>query len=244
MYSILRGEELDEGNETVSLFEQGGAISRLRAKEVAYNSKYPTEFFDAIVIDECHRSIYNVWKQVFRLLRRISNRINRHAKKTIGQALSRPHDVYKLPTPRTDDKPKCKKAPSGEAAIAEIGNAYHLVQTDGRSKRLTNFVIKLDKKLVTEEETFYSATLTKTEGGAASTTFKAGDFCSTQNFKKRLSGLGISYSFFYGDRELEHIKDLLVRLVERVVVRGKDDITFEFKNGLSVKAKTDGISAN
>lgn len=64
MYSILRGEELDENNETVSLYEQGGALSRQKAKEVVYNEKYPIEFFDIIVIDECHRSIYNVWKQV------------------------------------------------------------------------------------------------------------------------------------------------------------------------------------
>src|SRR5690606_29874272 len=27
-------------------------------------SKLPIEFFDFIVIDECHRSIYTVWKQV------------------------------------------------------------------------------------------------------------------------------------------------------------------------------------
>lgn len=64
MYSILRGEELDENNETVSLYEQGGALSRQKAKEVVYNERYPIEFFDIIVIDECHRSIYNVWKQV------------------------------------------------------------------------------------------------------------------------------------------------------------------------------------
>jgi type I restriction enzyme R subunit len=31
---------------------------------VAYNPKIPPEFFDFIVIDECHRSIYNLWKQV------------------------------------------------------------------------------------------------------------------------------------------------------------------------------------
>ena len=31
---------------------------------VAYNEKVPIEFFDFIVIDECHRSIYNLWKQV------------------------------------------------------------------------------------------------------------------------------------------------------------------------------------
>lgn len=64
MYSILKGEELDENNETVSLFEQGGALSRQKQKDVVYNAKYPIEFFDVIVIDECHRSIYNIWKQV------------------------------------------------------------------------------------------------------------------------------------------------------------------------------------
>jgi hypothetical protein len=31
---------------------------------VVYNADYPPEFFDFIVIDECHRSIYNVWRQV------------------------------------------------------------------------------------------------------------------------------------------------------------------------------------
>jgi type I restriction enzyme R subunit len=31
---------------------------------VAYNEKLPIEFFDFIVIDECHRSIYNLWQQV------------------------------------------------------------------------------------------------------------------------------------------------------------------------------------
>ncbi len=34
------------------------------AKEVVYNAKYPPEFFDCIIVDECHRSIYNVWSQV------------------------------------------------------------------------------------------------------------------------------------------------------------------------------------
>jgi type I restriction enzyme R subunit len=31
---------------------------------VVYNSKIPPEFFDFIIIDECHRSIYNIWRQV------------------------------------------------------------------------------------------------------------------------------------------------------------------------------------
>lgn len=63
MYSILKGEELDESAENESLFEQTSA-NRQPAKEVVYNEKYPPEFFDCIIVDECHRSIYNVWNQV------------------------------------------------------------------------------------------------------------------------------------------------------------------------------------
>lgn len=61
MYSILRVEELDESAETESLNEQTIVG---RPKEVVYNEKYPVEFFDFIIIDECHRSIYNLWQQV------------------------------------------------------------------------------------------------------------------------------------------------------------------------------------
>ena len=63
MYSILRGEELDESAEEESLYELRGADYQAQ-KEVAYNEKYPPEFFDCIIVDECHRSIYNVWNQV------------------------------------------------------------------------------------------------------------------------------------------------------------------------------------
>jgi type I restriction enzyme R subunit len=31
---------------------------------VVYNARGTMEFFDFIIIDECHRSIYNLWKQV------------------------------------------------------------------------------------------------------------------------------------------------------------------------------------
>ena len=63
MYSILRGEELDESAEETSFNEVESADSR-PPKEVVYNAKVPPEFFDCIIVDECHRSIYNVWKQV------------------------------------------------------------------------------------------------------------------------------------------------------------------------------------
>lgn len=60
LYSMLKGEistfpdDADEDEVDLS----GGQ------REIAYNSEYPPEFFDFIVIDECHRSIYNLWRQV------------------------------------------------------------------------------------------------------------------------------------------------------------------------------------
>ena len=63
MYSILKGEDIDESAEEESLYEQVGADNQA-TKEVIYNEKYPPEFFDCIIVDECHRSIYNVWNQV------------------------------------------------------------------------------------------------------------------------------------------------------------------------------------
>lgn len=63
MYSILKGEELDESTEEESMYEQTSADTQ-PVKEVVYNKKYPPELFDCIIVDECHRSIYNVWSQV------------------------------------------------------------------------------------------------------------------------------------------------------------------------------------
>ncbi len=61
-YSILKGEELDEKAEETN----PGEIKWTKREPVpvAYNPKAPLEFFDFVVIDECHRSIYNLWKQV------------------------------------------------------------------------------------------------------------------------------------------------------------------------------------
>ncbi|MBX3025799.1 DEAD/DEAH box helicase family protein [bacterium] len=62
LYSMLRGEELAEDIDEVSGFELAAADGRPR--EVRYNPALPIETFDVIVTDECHRSIYNLWRQV------------------------------------------------------------------------------------------------------------------------------------------------------------------------------------
>jgi len=62
LYSLLRGEELREDADELSAFEISAADDR--TKDVEYNPKIPIEAFDFIVTDECHRSIYNLWRQV------------------------------------------------------------------------------------------------------------------------------------------------------------------------------------
>jgi type I restriction enzyme R subunit len=62
IYSMLTGKELDPMDEEQSLQEVSEkSISR---KEVEYNPEIPIETFDFIIVDECHRSIYNQWSQV------------------------------------------------------------------------------------------------------------------------------------------------------------------------------------
>ena len=64
LYSILRGEELAEGADDISGAEIAAALGSTRTRDVVYNPAVPIEKFDFIVTDECHRSIYNLWRQV------------------------------------------------------------------------------------------------------------------------------------------------------------------------------------
>ena len=62
VYSILKGEELAPELEELSGFD-ASALQREPAP-VEYNPDVPIETFDVIITDECHRSIYNLWRQV------------------------------------------------------------------------------------------------------------------------------------------------------------------------------------
>ena len=61
MYSLLKDQEMDEAAEQINPAEM---VQPKQPMPVAYNGKIPPEFFDFIIIDECHRSIYNLWRQV------------------------------------------------------------------------------------------------------------------------------------------------------------------------------------
>ena len=61
MYSLLKDQEMDEAAEEINPAEM---VQPRQPMPVVYNAKIPPEFFDFIIIDECHRSIYNLWRQV------------------------------------------------------------------------------------------------------------------------------------------------------------------------------------
>ena len=62
VYSILEGEELDPELDELSGFD----LTPLQRESppVEYNPDIPIDMFDVIITDECHRSIYNLWRQV------------------------------------------------------------------------------------------------------------------------------------------------------------------------------------
>ena len=63
LYSMLRGEpDLEPDLEEQSFFDL--APWEGKPREVSYNPALPIETFDFIVTDECHRSIYHLWRQV------------------------------------------------------------------------------------------------------------------------------------------------------------------------------------
>lgn len=62
LYSILKGEPLEDEADEGSQFE-GSSLFR-DPPPVEYTAGIPPEFFDFIFIDECHRSIFQLWRQV------------------------------------------------------------------------------------------------------------------------------------------------------------------------------------
>jgi type I restriction enzyme R subunit len=64
LYSMLKGDsEFDAENEEGSSFDTARPWKGEPPK-VAYNACILPEFFDFIIVDECHRSIYELWSQV------------------------------------------------------------------------------------------------------------------------------------------------------------------------------------
>ena len=129
LYSMLKGEdEFLEDNEEGSLFETENAVFK-EPLPVVYNPKIPIETFDFIVVDECHRSIYNIWRQVLEYFDAFLIGLTATpTKQTIGffggnlvqdyaheqavvDGVNVGYDVYRIETKITKDGAKLSKEP-------------------------------------------------------------------------------------------------------------------------------------
>ena len=168
LYSMLKGEEnFEEENEEGSLFETENALFK-EPLPVIYNEKIPIEMFDFIVIDECHRSIYNIWRQVLEYFDAFLIGLTATpTKQTIGffggnlvqdyaheqavvDGVNVGYDVYRIETKITKDGAKLTKEPG-----------VFVPHRDRRTKRkkyreldddLTYTANQLDRDVVSENQ--------------------------------------------------------------------------------------------
>ena len=151
LYSILKGDpEYDQANEEASLFESSGP-SGGEPVPVEYTPGLPPETFDFIVIDECHRSIYNVWRQVIEyfdaFLIGLTATPNPHTigffrnnvvqdyshVKAVADGINVGHDIYRIKTRITEE---------GGAVLATAGT--YVPRRDRRTRKTTHAELEDD----------------------------------------------------------------------------------------------------
>lgn len=168
LYSMLKGEEdFQEENEEGSLFETENSLFK-EPLPVIYNGQIPIEMFDFIVVDECHRSIYNIWRQVLEYFdASLIGLTATPTKQTIGffggnmvqdyaheqavvDGVNVGYDVYRIETQITKDGAKLAKEPGVFVPHRDRrtkGKKYKELDDD-----LTYTANQLDRDVVSENQ--------------------------------------------------------------------------------------------
>lgn len=168
LYSMLKGEEdFQEENEEGSLFETENSLFK-EPLPVIYNGQIPIEMFDFIVVDECHRSIYNIWRQVLEYFdASLIGLTATPTKQTIGffnnnmvqdyaheqavvDGVNVGYDVYRIETKITKDGAKLAKEPGVFVPHRDRrtkGKKYKELDDD-----LTYTANQLDRDVVSENQ--------------------------------------------------------------------------------------------
>jgi primase-polymerase (primpol)-like protein len=130
-----------------------------------------------------------------------------YGQKTIETAIAGCREVYKPPREKTERR-KRKPSFTGSEGIAEENGELYLIGQNGNKKRLTNFTVRVECELVTDDECIYSLALKNSEKEER-VQFKTLDMVSAQAFKKKLNEKSMGWLFWATDRELELIKEYL-----------------------------------
>ena len=154
LFALLTGQELNDNDNDESYNEGGNEI------QLGKNLNLPPDFFDLIIIDECHRSIYGNWRQVLEYFNSAkmvgltatpapetkaffnSNLIvNYTLEKSIADGINVDYRIYRIKTQATE----------GGGAIKDGENVTQITKYSG----------KVENVKVSEEKTYTSTELNR-----------------------------------------------------------------------------------
>jgi type I restriction enzyme R subunit len=167
LYSMLKDEELPPDTEEGSLFDSLASL-RKESAPVVYNPALPIEAFDFIFIDECHRSIYTVWRQVleyfdafligltatpskqtFGFFQQNLVMEYRHAQ-AVADRVNVDYDVYKLRTRISEEGSKVDAGPG--VMIGKLDKATRRQRWEALDEDLVYDADALDRKVVAPDQ--------------------------------------------------------------------------------------------
>lgn len=150
LFSLLSGQEIDDTDED----EDVDAMPNTDEQEVTLpeNPKLPKDFFDAIIIDECHRSIYGKWRQVLEYFNQAkligltatpgpetlaffnNNRVvNYTLEKSIIDGVNVGYSVYRIKTKATEDGGAIKEGDSVKKITRYTGEVEEIKQKQNQN---------------------------------------------------------------------------------------------------------------
>jgi hypothetical protein len=187
---MLKGEELPPGAEEGSLFDSLAGL-RKQPIPVEYNPGLPIETFEFAFVDECHRSIYTVWRQVLEyfdafLIGLTATRSKQtfgffqqnlvmeygHAE-AVADRVNVDYDVYKLRT-RISEAGSTVEAGPG-VMIGRRDRATRRERWERLDEDLAYDAEALDRRVVAPDQTLKTKPLVRTDLDEFVACFKPGD---------------------------------------------------------------------
>ena len=161
VFSVLKGQVVPEGDDpNIDNFKPDAPV------EVKYNPELPPETFDLVIVDECHRSIYGIWRGVIEYFdAHIIGLTATPTKQTLGFFQQNLVSEYTFPQSVADlvnvdfDVYRIKTEITGEGAQIEAGTVVPVLDKRTRAQRfealdedLEYTESELDRKVVSEDQ--------------------------------------------------------------------------------------------
>lgn len=168
LFSVLKGEPItgtddeDEANEEESFFDENDSQPEV---ELGDHLKLPRDFFDTIIVDECHRSIYGRWRRVLEYFNKARvigltatptpqayaffNNVNRATysysrEQSYADAINVPPRVYRIKTEVTEGGGLINAGESVKEITKKTGVAQNVLQENSVAYTATD----LDRSVV------------------------------------------------------------------------------------------------